>query len=230
MYIKLMISGNIEVLTGMHIGGGNEFSAIGAIDSPVIKDPLSMRPIIPGSSLKGKIRTLLARSMNSNPNAKHSDDDTKIKRLFGSQEEISRLIFRDLKLSNADELIGMGAVSPTEVKFENTINRISGEAMPRQIERSISGSIYPLEIVYQVSVNDSDYKELLEDISTLCNGMRLLQYDYLGGHGTRGYGKIKFSGLNIKSVLGDVHDNFHQSVHRRGNSVCMPCISFFNIL
>ena len=47
-----MISGNIEVLTGMHIGGGNEFSAIGAIDSPVIKDPLSMRPIIPGSSLK----------------------------------------------------------------------------------------------------------------------------------------------------------------------------------
>ena len=207
MYIKLMISGNIEVLTGMHIGGGNEFSAIRAIDSPVIKDPLSMRPIIPGSSLKGKIRTLLARSMNSNPNAKHSDDDTKIKRLFGSQEEISRLIFRDLKLSNADELIGMGAVSPTEVKFENTINRISGEAMPRQIERSISGSIYPLEIVYQVSVNDSDYKELLEDISTLCNGMRLLQYDYLGGHGTRGYGKIKFSGLNIKSVLGDVHDN-----------------------
>lgn len=207
MYIKLMISGNIEVLTGMHIGGGNEFSAIGAIDSPVIKDPLSMRPIIPGSSLKGKIRTLLARSMNSNPNAKHSDDDTKIKRLFGSQEEISRLIFRDLKLSNADELIGMGAVSPTEVKFENTINRISGEAMPRQIERSTSGSIYPLEIVYQVSVNDSDYKELLEDISTLCNGMRLLQYDYLGGHGTRGYGKIKFSGLNIKSVLGDVHDN-----------------------
>ena len=207
MYIKLMISGNIEVLTGMHIGGGNEFSAIGAIDSPVIKDPLSMRPIIPGSSLKGKIRTLLARSMNSNPNAKHSDDDTKIKRLFGSQEEISRLIFRDLKLSNADELIGMGAVSPTEVKFEITINRISGEAMRRQIERSISGSIYPLEIVYQVSVNDSDYKELLEDISTLCNGMRLLQYDYLGGHGTRGYGKIKFSGLNIKSVLGDVHDN-----------------------
>ena len=61
--------------------------------------------------------------------------------------------------------------------------------------------------MYQVSVNDSDYKELLEDISTLCNGMRLLQYDYLGGHGTRGYGKIKFSGLNIKSVLGDVHDN-----------------------
>lgn len=207
MYIKLMISGNIEVLTGMHIGGGNEYSAIGAIDSPVIKDPLSMRPIIPGSSLKGKIRTLLARSMNSNPNAKHSDDDTKIKRLFGSQEEISRLIFRDLKLSNADELIGMGAVSPTEVKFENTINRITGEAMPRQIERSISGSIYPLEIVYQVSVNDSDYKELLEDISTLCNGMCLLQYDYLGGHGTRGYGKIKFSDLNIKSVLGDVNDN-----------------------
>ena len=214
MYIKLMISGNIEVLTGMHIGGGNEFSAIGAIDSPVIKDPLSMRPIIPGSSLKGKIRTLLARSMNSNPNAKHSDDDTKIKRLFGSQEEISRLIFRDLKLSNADELIGMGAVSPTEVKFENTINRISGEAMPRQIERSISGSIYPLEIVYQVSVNDSDYKELLEDISTLCNGMRLLQYDYLGGSGSRGYGKVEFQNIEAEAVVGDVDEALMEQCNR----------------
>ena len=152
--------------------------------------------------------------MNSNPNAKHSDDDTKIKRLFGSQEEISRLIFRDLKLSNADELIGMGAVSPTEVKFENTINRISGEAMPRQIERSISGSIYPLEIVYQVSVNDSDYKELLEDISTLCNGMRLLQYDYLGGSGSRGYGKVEFQNIEAEAVVGDVDEALMEQCNR----------------
>lgn len=207
MYVKLMISGNIEVLTGMHIGGGNEFSAIGAIDSPVIKDSHTMRPLIPGSSLKGKIRTLLARNMNPNPNARHNDDDIRIKRLFGSQEQISRLIFRDSKLSNAEELINEGAVSPTEVKYENTINRASGEAMPRQIERSISGSIYPFEIVYQASVNNSDFKELLEDISTLCKGMQLLQYDYLGGHGTRGYGKIKFNDLDIKSVLDDIDKN-----------------------
>ena len=50
-------------------------------------------------------------------------------------------------------------------------------------------------------------EEFIEDMETLAEGMKLLQYDYLGGHGTRGYGKIKFSGLNIKSVLGDVHDN-----------------------
>ena len=201
MYIKLMISGNIEVLTGMHIGGGNEFSAIGAIDSPVIKDPLSMRPIIPGSSLKGKIRTLLARSMNSNPNAKHSDDDTKIKRLFGSQEEISRLIFRDLKLSNADELIGMGAVSPTEVKFENTIDRITAEANPRQIERAIRNSTFDFELIYEIT--DENENQVEEDFKVIRDGLKLLELDYLGGSGSRGYGKVAFEKLKATTVFGN---------------------------
>ena len=196
-----MISGNIEVLTGMHIGGGNEFSAIGAIDSPVIKDPLSMRPIIPGSSLKGKIRTLLARSMNSNPNAKHSDDDTKIKRLFGSQEEISRLIFRDLKLSNADELIGMGAVSPTEVKFENTIDRITAEANPRQIERAIRNSTFDFELIYEIT--DKNENQVEEDFKVIRDGLKLLELDYLGGSGSRGYGKVAFENLKATTVFGN---------------------------
>ena len=64
MYSKIEITGKIEVVTGMHIGGSEAFAAIGAIDSPVIKDTLTNKPIIPGSSLKGKLRTLLAREYN----------------------------------------------------------------------------------------------------------------------------------------------------------------------
>ena len=62
MYGKLLIRCELEVVTGLHIGDSSAFSAIGAVDSPVVRDPLSSLPIIPGSSLKGKLRTLLARS------------------------------------------------------------------------------------------------------------------------------------------------------------------------
>ena len=72
MYSKIQITGILEVVTGMHIGGSSAFSAIGAVDAPVIKDIRTNRPMIPGSSLKGKMRTLLAKRYNeiiqANPN------------------------------------------------------------------------------------------------------------------------------------------------------------------
>lgn len=61
MYAKIQITGTIEVKTGMHIGGSSAYAAIGAVDSTVIKDVRTGLPMIPGSSLKGKMRTLLAR-------------------------------------------------------------------------------------------------------------------------------------------------------------------------
>ena len=56
MFGKIQITGEIEVVTGMHIGGSSAFAAIGAVDSPIIRDVTSNLPMIPGSSLKGKIR------------------------------------------------------------------------------------------------------------------------------------------------------------------------------
>ena len=66
MYGKIQISGQIEIMTGMHIGGSSQFSAIGAVDSPVIRDVTTSLPMIPGSSLKGKMRSLLAKKYNKN--------------------------------------------------------------------------------------------------------------------------------------------------------------------
>lgn len=62
MFNKLEITGTIKIETGMHIGASDGFAAIGAIDSPVIKDALTRKPYIPGSSLKGKMRSLLAKA------------------------------------------------------------------------------------------------------------------------------------------------------------------------
>ena len=63
MYGKILIRCDLIVRTGMHIGGSSAFSAIGAVDSPVVRDCYTGLPIVPGSSLKGKLRTLLARSV-----------------------------------------------------------------------------------------------------------------------------------------------------------------------
>lgn len=204
MYSKIEISGKIQVITGMHIGGSDAFAAIGAIDSPVIKDERTKNPIIPGSSLKGKLRTLLAKQYNTKGIDINSDDE-RIQRLFGSSSDKkrkSRLIFTDMQMLNAEELRNQGLFTLTEVKFENTINRCTGEANPRQIERVVRGSEFEFSLIYEVEKEE----EIEEDIDTLCTGMKLLQYDYLGGHGSRGYGKIKFNELDMEVVIGEVEE------------------------
>ena len=84
MYAKIRISGKIELLSGMHIGGSGAFSAIGAVDSPVVKDRLTGLPLLPGSSLKGKMRSLLARMYNEKFAKLPDGDHPKLLRLFGS--------------------------------------------------------------------------------------------------------------------------------------------------
>lgn len=207
-YVKLKVTGDLVLKSGLHIGGSDAFAAIGAVDSPVIKDTLTGLPLIPGSSLKGKLRTLLAKTYNQQLAKSPDQDDIKLTRLFGAttgggengQDIIrGRLIFRDMVLSNKDELDARGADSYTEVKFENTIGRIDGVANPRQIERAIRGSKFKLEIIYELNNNS----EALEDIEILHNGLKLLELDYLGGNGSRGYGKVELENLKAETVFGD---------------------------
>jgi CRISPR-associated protein Csm3 len=203
MLNKIRINGEIELLTGLHIGTGGEFAAIGAADSPVIKDVITNESIIPGSSLKGKLRSMLG-ARYSIKNANGADDDCdEIKRLFGSVDKPSRLIFSDMTISNKDELNSLNVYTTTETKFENTINRLSGVANPRQIERTIRGCKYSMDIIYNLKEED----EALEDMKMLAEGFKLLEFDYLGGHGSRGYGKVKFNNLSAECVIGNVSED-----------------------
>ena len=203
MLNKIRINGEIELLTGLHIGTGGEFAAIGAADSPVIKDIITNESIIPGSSLKGKLRSMLG-ARYSIKNANGADDDCdEIKRLFGSVDKPSRLIFSDMTISNKDELNSLNVYTTTETKFENTINRLSGVANPRQIERTIRGCKYSMDIIYNLKEED----EALEDMKMLAEGFKLLEFDYLGGHGSRGYGKVKFDNLSAECVIGNVSED-----------------------
>jgi len=200
MYGKILIQCKMTVLSGMHIGGSSAFSAIGAVDSPVMRDSFSGQPMIPGSSLKGKMRTLLAKSLANNyiiPS--WNDDPVEIKRLFGSagdnrrgeNPKTARLQFSDAFISNSETLKKRG--STTEVKFENNINRLTAIATPRQIERVVRGAEFIIKMVYDIEVGE----EIETDFANIAKALKLLSMDYLGGHGTRGYGKVGFSDFQI---------------------------------
>ena len=211
MYSKIRITGVLETKTGMHIGGSSAFSAIGAVDSPVIKDVRNGKPMVPGSSLKGKIRTLLAKKYNEavvNP-----DNDAEcIRRVFGSAKKdkdnkvhASMIIVSDMFLMNEDEIRNRGIESFTEVKFENSINRATAVANPRQIERAIKGLQFGIDMIYEVDNGKED--EVIDDIKLLAEGMKMLEYDYLGGSGSRGYGKVQFFDMTAKVVIGALDDS-----------------------
>lgn len=213
MFAKIEISGTIEVVSGLHIGGSDAFSAIGSIDSPVFRDAYSDLPMIPGSSLKGKMRALLAKRYQNGVEQDANDDAEPILRLFGTSKKKkirnSRLIFMDSAMGNWEELKRLGVQGQTEAKFENTINRMTSEANPRQIERVVRGAKFPLSIIY----NAEEETEIVDDIRLLREGMELLGYDYLGGNGSRGYGRIRFSELGVRVVVGEISDDIVKRCH-----------------
>lgn len=207
IFAKIEISGTIEIVTGLHIGGSSAFSAIGAVDSPVIMDTRTNQPMIPGSSLKGKMRALLAKQYNT-VLAKTADEDAEcLTGLFGSAKtkKESRILFTDMFLDNLEELKRAGLTSATEVKFENSISRTTAVANPRQIERVVRGAQFPMQLIYEFS-DEIDSDTMLQDFRILKEGFKLLEYDYLGGSGSRGYGRVKFLDLDAEPVIGDVND------------------------
>lgn len=210
-YTKIKITGTIVIKTGMHIGGDDSFSAIGAIDSPVVRDPLTRLPIIPGSTLKGKMRSLLARDKGTEPVAGtkgFEGDCFELLRLFGSSSkgsdaagtgmQMSRLQFSDCFLKNKEELPQI-----FENKFENTIDRLTSIANPRQIERVVRGAQFGMEIIYNVE----DAEQIEEDFANIRAGLSLIENDYLGGGGSRGNGRVTFRDLRAEVVTGDKNTN-----------------------
>ena len=201
---KLIIRSNIKLLTGMHIGASNDFSPIGAVDSIVVKDPLTNRPIIPGSSIKGKLRTMMAKLMSDNmflPS--HENDKEEVKRLFGSSVKDNiveaRLQFYDLFLKNAEELEKKNLdLGYTEIKFENRIDRIIAKATPRQLERVPAGAIFGFKLIY--NADNSGNENIIKDFKLISNAIKALQLDYIGGSGTRGYGKISFENFTLEKA------------------------------
>lgn len=223
-----ILEATLVLETGLHIGAGDDEIHIGGIDNTVMKHPVSGEPYIPGSSLKGKIRSLLEWKSGAVQEAplsekeyEHSQGSQKqavkhILQLFGVsggtqdeslQKEIghTRVSFWDCNLCpEYAERLRNDNVPFTEVKSENRINRIAGTAEhPRQTERVPAGA----EFKFKLSIKEFD-KDGAELIDTLLQGLKLLEWDSLGGSGSRGYGKVKFSKLTRNGE--DISEHFAQ--------------------
>ncbi len=209
------LEGTITLKSGLHIGSGDTEMHIGGIDSPVIKHIHTLEPYIPGSSLKGKVRSLLEMEsglmvktggdvVSSSTISKVEDEKQKDKckailKIFGSsgadiEDETAfgptRAYFSDCYLNKEwKNKAEKNRWLLTEQKSENVINRINGTAEhPRFIERVPEGTQFDFLITFRNLENGEEY---LFDV-LLC-GIKLLEMDALGGSGSRGYGRIAFS-------------------------------------
>ena len=196
----------LELLSGLYIGGNDSGFDIGGADSDVIRNPLTNEPYIPGSSLKGKLKSLLKYHIKEVDRTEKDIifKDSNITNIFEPIDEgnvkITRAIFRDLTLTKESEkelqnILGTGCF--TEIKAENKVNPISGKSdSPRFIERVPAGAIFEGEIV--LNVFDGDNKEIMMD--NIKKSLKLLEMNYLGGNGTRGYGRVKVEFDEFKEV------------------------------
>ena len=217
------IKAKLVLQTGLHIGAGDSEMHIGGIDNSVIKHPITQSPYIPGSSLKGKIRTLLewrSGAVQSLPLSlkdisKNPEEVKNILRLFGisgdaqnSEQEVaeigvSRLAFWDCTLNEAwENAIREDNQLLTEAKSENTIDRITSTAgNPRQTERVPAGAEFDFKLTLRQF--EGDKPELLD---LVLKGLKLLELDSLGGSGSRGYGKVKFTDLTVDGEARNLDD------------------------
>ena len=189
---NIFFGGTLKVETGLHIGGLSDSLKIGGLDSPVIRIRRfegNELPYIPGSSLKGRIRALLTSVYSREEDRKLLDTifgTANSERGQNDKESLSatRVIFRDAYLKNKiEDIEGI-----TEVKGENQIHPITNRANPRFIERVIPGAEFNVEFILSVYEGDDEASM----IRILREGLKLLEDSYLGGSGTRGYGKVKY--------------------------------------
>lgn len=210
------LTGRIRVITGLHIGAGKDAIEIGGIDSPVVKNPYTSEPYIPGSSLKGKLRCLMEWATDRvDPNGNTWDGGGEqdgdrlsldpVLRIFGTTSKAwsggpTRLIVRDSSLDQTwrDTIIERG-LPFTEEKFENNIDRIQGKAGVgiRKTERVPAGALFDLIMVYRVFDTGDSGQIDEKNFGHLLQVMRLLEFDALGGSGSRGYGRIRFEELQV---------------------------------
>lgn len=203
------ISGTLHCETGLHIGGSAEQIEIGGVDLPIIKHPVTGEPYIPGSSLKGKMRSQMEKKLG-----KFTTDgkpcgcgqpNCLVCKIFGPHMNprhnlgSTRILVRDAYFNKStkdeyEKLAKEKGLSYIEKKTENLVLRTTGTAKdPRSQERVPAGAKFDIEIVIQVYDTDNG-NDLIEFVK---EGLKQVQSTYLGGYGSRGSGKVSFHDMKL---------------------------------
>ena len=217
---RIFIEFDIAAQTGLHIGGSDAGIEIGGVDKTVIRDPLTNRPYIPGSSLRGKMRSLLEKyrglpqnqrigqgrihSCQKDQRAQYQKCD--VCQVFGLPGEIefgvpTRLVVRDVPMTDqsADALQERTELPFTEAKTEVSIDRVTSAANPRQIERVPAGATFGrARLVFSIYAgSDCDARADIRRLAAVVEALQLLEDDYLGGQGSRGYGQVTLTDIAV---------------------------------
>lgn len=233
---KVVVSGEMLAKTGLRIGAASSGLDIGGIDGPILRDPVTNQPYVPGSSLKGKLRSLLTKA-HGLPLVRRPEEvslhwctdetayrDCPVCPTFGQFPSgrggdrfdfvtPTRLIVRDAHLGPELQVVEDGTTSRkpwkdvgtdlpySEVKTEVALDVVTAASNPRQMERVPPGAIFETELLFTIYRPDG-YGIVLEKekmrLREVLTAMRLLEDDYLGSCGTRGYGKVKFQRLRVR--------------------------------
>ncbi len=219
---RLRATAKLHLVSGLHIGAGNDRIEIGGIDNPVLKHPHTREPYIPGSSIKGRVRFLLEWAFNKirlsdgkpwgsdDKGSEGNDPADPILRIFGNALKDwkggpTRLLMRDAPLDPAwVKSILDGGLPLTEEKTEVVIDRIQGKALegvgPRQTERVPAGAIFDFCFGFRLYDTGDGGKRDQDCFNWFLAGLSLLEQDALGGSGSRGYGRIRFESLTVNDV------------------------------
>jgi len=216
LYGRIIIEMDVVALTGLHIGGSSAGLEIGGIDNPVIRDAVTDKPYIPGSSLRGKMRGQLEKMLGlpqnnsigqqvkihtcKKPEDYHRNGGCPVCTIFGVPGEVEAtgptlLVVRDALLQEDSLKDAHTVLNFTELKTEVAIDRVTSAATPRNIERVPAGAVFgPVEMVFSI-YSTAD----IERLKYLLDGLQLIEDDYLGGAGSRGSGKVKFQNIAIRA-------------------------------
>ena len=211
LFGRVILEGEIKAVTGLHIGGSPGALAIGGVDLPVIRNPVNQHPYIPGSSLKGKMRSLWEKAKGVRQNRSIGKGvsihacDTKAEyekcpvcQIYGTLGQSdaafpTRIVVRDVDLDEASLGDAKTDLPFSEVKWEAAIDRVTSAATPRQIERVPAEAVFAeMQIVFNI-YDANDHARFMDVLTAL----QLVEDDYLGGHGSRGSGRVRFQKLTV---------------------------------
>ncbi len=222
LYGRVFIEATIVAKTGLHIGGSGSDLEIGGLDKEVIRNPLTKRPYIPGSSLRGKMRSQMEKLLGLPQNKPigqikihtcltkaefEKNGSCPVCTVFGVPAEMgydnhTRLVVRDAELTNDSAKKLQDARTDllyAELKTEVAIDRVTSAATPRTMERVPAGAEFgPVELVFSI-YEAADHDRL----KTVIEALQLVEDDYLGGSGSRGYGKVEFKGIKVYARSGE---------------------------
>ncbi len=200
------ITGIITLQTGMSIGGNSGAIEIGGNDQPILRMPITNEPYIAGSSLKGKMRMLSEWNLGKVTDGTiHSckSADCPLCRIFGHGNSAdresakigpTRLIVRDCNLTEGSKLklkeLRETKGQDTELKYENTINRLTSAATPRNKERVPASIQFNLDLTYKVlDINDGGRNDE-DNFQYVLQALKLVTLDGIGGGISRGSGAV----------------------------------------